>query len=98
MTLAVKTPTPARLERWNALGDELYSAQRSLQQAQILTGRMHGKQSWEVRRLETLIVALDRERTRQETVAASEGFFDSPRMSPIRGAQRRAELREGGAS
>jgi hypothetical protein len=80
-----------RLEQWEQFGDELYAAQCSLQQALIIAQRMHGKRSLVAKRVEKLSVVLDQERTALENVAAAEGYFSPPHMSPIRGAHRRTD-------
>jgi hypothetical protein len=86
--------TIERLEQWDALGDKLYEAVEVLMEAHSLAARVAGKNGRPAKSVDRLLVALNRERTRIEDVAAEQGYFDPPLISPIRGAWRRAEDRQ----
>jgi hypothetical protein len=79
-----------KLGEWNELGSEMYAAQAALERSLILASRQHGKRSAAVKRIQRLILALNRERTRFEDVAAQEGHFDPPAVSSPNRVHRRA--------
>jgi hypothetical protein len=85
--------TIKKLEQWEELGDKLYEAVEDLMEARAQAARVAGKNGRPAKSVDRLLDALNRERTRIEDVAAEQGYFDPPSMSPIRGAWRRAEDR-----
>jgi hypothetical protein len=78
-----------RIQKWDAIGDQLYAAHEALVRASVLTANFCGKGSKEARAIEKVIRELDAARNTAEDRVAAEGFFNLPTCSPIRGAHRR---------
>jgi hypothetical protein len=77
-----------RLERWEALGVALYTAQSELQEALRIASKHFGKSSPEARRINELIAVVKAQRNMLEDKADREGYFYPPYTSPIKGAHR----------
>jgi hypothetical protein len=78
-----------RIQKWEAIGDQLYAAHEALIKVSVLTSNFCGKRSKEVRAIDRVIIELNATRNTLEDRVAAEGFFNPPTCSPIRGAVRR---------